>query len=231
MTIKFHTGSSPVAKPIAQCLVPSSSMMPSLLIFGGTFDPPHLAHTELPQIVADKYGCDCVLYVPASLNPLKVDSPPTSAKHRLAMLEIAISELPNAEICTLELDRPGPSYAVDTLEQLRKSYEPDIPFYLLMGSDQALQFTKWKDWERITELALPIVMLRPPLDIKLYKKQLIKSCPRYLAELLLDWTADLPQLDISATEIRQRFIVGKGFDDSLDPKVLAYIKEHGLYIE
>ncbi|MCH8824641.1 MAG: nicotinate (nicotinamide) nucleotide adenylyltransferase [Planctomycetes bacterium] len=205
-------------------------MMPTLLIFGGTFDPPHRAHTELPPLVADQLDCDRILYVMASLNPLKADSPPTSAEHRLAMLEIAISDLPKAEICTLELDRPGPSYAVQTLEQLREAHGTDVGFYLLLGSDQALQFTKWKDWEHILELATPVVMLRPPLDIKQFEQQLSESCPPKLLANWLEWIADLPQLDISATEIRQRFIVGKGFDDSLDPRVLAYIKEHGLYL-
>ena len=182
-------------------------------------------------MVADKYGCDRILYALASINPLKADAPPTAADHRLAMLEIALSELPKAEICTLELDRPGPSYAVDTLEQLRQEHGPDITFRLLLGSDQALQFTKWKDWQRIIELATPVVMLRPPLDRKQFKQQLSDSFPPELVERWLEWIADLPQLDISSTEIRQRFIVGKGFDDSLDPKVLAYIKEHGLYRE
>lgn len=206
-------------------------MMPSLLIFGGTFDPPHRAHISLPPMVADQLGCFRILYVPAALNPLKAQSPPTSADHRLAMLEIAINDLPNAEICTLELDRPGPSYAVDTLEQLRDEYGPDITLRLLLGSDQAIQFTKWKDWQHILELATPIVMLRPPLDRKQFEQQLLESSPPELAKQWLDCIADLPQLDINSTDLRQRFVVGKGLDDSLDPEVLAYIHEHGLYVE
>ena len=147
------------------------------------------------------------------------------------MLEIAINELPGAEICTLELDRPGPSYAVDTLEQLHEEYGLDVTFRLLLGSDQAVQFAMWKDWERILGLATPIVMLRPPLDRKQFELQLSESCSPQLVANWLEWIADLPQLDISSTDLRQRFIVGQGIDDSLDPKVLAYIKEHGLYRE
>ena len=80
-----------------------------ILIFGGTFDPPHLAHTALPPLVARRLDCKRILYIPAAANPLKTDAPPTAVEHRLAMLRLALADVPDAEISTIELDRPGPS--------------------------------------------------------------------------------------------------------------------------
>jgi nicotinate-nucleotide adenylyltransferase len=146
--------------------------MQRVLIFGGTFDPPHRAHVELPPRIAQQLGCDRLLYVPAALNPLKVDSPPTDSSHRLEMLRRAVVDVPNAEICTIELERKGPSYTVDTLEELRRRLGEDVEMRLLIGGDQALEFHRWKDWKRIIELAEPVVMLRPPWNRETFREQL-----------------------------------------------------------
>ena len=79
--------------------------------------------------------------------------------------------MPDAQVSTIELDRPGPSYTVDTLEHLRKAVG-DTELRLLVGSDQAVSFQQWKDWPRILELASPVVMLRPPLDAEAYEHRL-----------------------------------------------------------
>ncbi len=101
-----------------------------VLIFGGTFDPPHLAHTTLPSLAAQQLGCEEIVYVPAAINPLKMGSnepPPTAPEHRVAMLLLAIADIPNARISTIELDRAAkgqvPSYMIDTLHALRAEYD------------------------------------------------------------------------------------------------------------
>ena len=200
-----------------------------LLIFGGTFDPPHRAHTDLPPLVAQRIDCDRILYVPAALNPLKMDDPPTAAHHRVAMLRMAIASVANAEICTIELERPGPSFTVDTLDSLHEQHDADIQLRLLLGSDQVLEFVKWKDWRRILELATPAVLLRPPLDRSQFHTQVCKAHPPDLAECWLDWIVDTPKLDISATVLRDQLASNQGLDELLDPRVLEYIREHGLY--
>lgn len=202
-----------------------------LLIFGGTFDPPHRAHTVLPPLVAQRIDCDRILYVPATLNPLKMDHPPTPAHHRVAMLRMAIASVANAEICTIELERPGPSFTVDTLQSLHEQHDADIQLRLLLGSDQALEFVKWKDWRRILELATPAVLLRPPLDRSQFHAQVCKAHPPDLAERWCDWIVDTPKLDISATELRDRLASDEGLDELLDPGVLEYIRDHQLYAE
>ena len=93
-----------------------------ILVFGGTFDPPHIAHASLPELAARQLGCDQIIYVPAAINPLKQDHPPTAKEHRLAMLLLAISNIHNAKISTIELDRKGPSYTIDTLRVLHQQH-------------------------------------------------------------------------------------------------------------
>ena len=202
-----------------------------LLIFGGTFDPPHRAHTVLPPLVAQRIECARILYVPATLNPLKMDHPPTPAHHRVAMLRIALASVANAELCTIELERPGPSFTVDTLESLHEQYGPGVQLRLLLGSDQALEFVRWKDWQRILELATPAVLLRPPLDHAQFHAQLRAAHPPDFADRWLDWIVATPQLDISATELRDRLASDEGLDELLDPGVLEYIREQELYAE
>ena len=141
-------------------------MSKRVLIFGGTFDPPHLAHTTLAARAAALLECDNILFIPAAINPLKVNHPPASNEHRLAMLRLAIAEIPNAKTSTIELDRPGPSYTVDTLRSLKASRHQGIEasrenanaFFLLIGADQALDFHRWKEWRdtvSYTHLTLP----------------------------------------------------------------------------
>jgi nicotinate-nucleotide adenylyltransferase len=157
------------------------------------------------------------------------------------MLVLTLADSPIARISTIELDRPGPSFTVDTLQQLRKQHQQpstsltsNAPqLLLLMGSDQALDFHRWKDWREILDLATPVVMLRPPWDEQTFRAELAKKFPPEEAERWQSWTifpADgLPLLDVSATEIRRRLTAGESLDGLVDPNVAAYIKANRLY--
>ncbi len=199
------------------------------LVFGGTFDPPHTAHTTLPPLVAARLGCARIIYIPAAVNPLKTDLDLTPAHHRLAMLELAVADVPGAEISTIELDRPGPSYMVDTLELLRRKIDDDTQLVLLIGSDQAMSFHDWKDWPRIIELATPAVMVRPPLDEAAFRRQLAERYDPDEVERWLSYAVAVPQLDVGATTVRERLASGGDVRGLLQPNVLAYAREHGLY--
>jgi nicotinate-nucleotide adenylyltransferase len=200
-----------------------------LLIFGGTFDPPHVAHATLPPLVARRLGCGRILYIPAAVSPLKTDNEATPPEHRLAMLRLALARVPDAEVSTVEIDRGGPSYTVDTLEHLRRELGPDTVLHLLIGSDQAIAFHTWKDWPRILELATPAVMVRPPLDEKSYRQRLAETYSPEETQRWLDWTAEVPFVDICATELRRRLVADGEVRGPIQPAVLAYIREHTLY--
>jgi len=213
------------------------------LIFGGTFDPPHLAHTTLATLAAAQLECDEILFIPAAINPLKADHPPASNEHRLAMLRLAIADVPNANISTIELERPGPSYTVETLWALGDGLPRRWPKLnagsrppptiteqrLLIGCDQALNFHQWKDWQVVMMLATPIVMIRPPWTKESFTAELHSRFKPPEAERWLQRTLDLPLMDISSTEIRRRIKAGEPASGMLHPAVEAYISAHGLY--
>jgi len=122
----------------------------TVLLFGGSFDPPHRAHTALPRIVAERIGADVVAYLPAGRAPHKLDREQTDPRHRLAMLRLALQDEPGTIVLTDEIDRaPGePSYTVDTLERLHGRVSPGTTLRLLFGGDQLHIFDTWRQPER-----------------------------------------------------------------------------------
>ncbi len=145
------------------------------------------------------------------------------------MLRRAVADVPGAEISTIELDRPGPSYTIDTLESLHGEFDPGTEVFLLIGSDQAIGFHDWKDWSRILQLATPAVMVRPPLDLDAFRGQLGARYDAAETTRWTGWAVAVPQLDICATGLRER--LGRGGDARglLQPTVLAYIRDQRLY--
>jgi nicotinate-nucleotide adenylyltransferase len=147
----------------------------TLVVFGGSFDPPHFYHTVGPlSVVARVFGeTGWVLYVPAAASPLKQGGPHASDAHRLAMLRLALDIPGWRSIWTDELDRAAwarargmrstPSYTIDTLRRLRAVVPARVGLRLLIGSDQAAAFHRWKDARAIIELAEPVVMVREPI--------------------------------------------------------------------
>lgn len=201
-----------------------------ILIFGGSFDPPHRAHIELPPRVARAKGCERVVYVPARISPLKTDHP-IPGEQRVAMLRAALADEPIAEISTIELDREGPSFFVDTLQSLARQL-PGAQLMFLIGCDQALQFHRWRDWEHILKIAEPVVMLRPPWTPETLREALAEAQSEERAAWWMTKLASesLPRIDVSATMIRHRLANSETIDDLVTPEVANYIRTHGLYV-
>lgn len=198
----------------------------SLLVYGGSFDPPHRGHVELPFAACKAAGADGVLYVPAGQPPHKPDRPITPAHHRLAMLKLALGHRPDAAISRYELDNPGPSYTVKTLEHLRDTLGARVRLRLLIGADMAACFGQWKQPEKIIELAEPLVMLREPY-----------TEPELMAKLGPSWSGrfvPVPRVDVSSTELRVHLAGRMDFApavvEHVHPDVARYIRQHRLYI-
>lgn len=196
-----------------------------LLIFGGSFDPPHRAHVELPEAVRVAIGADVILYLPAGRAPHKLDKQQTAGVHRLAMLRLALADpiaagtavVLDDEIRRVEEDG-RPSYTVDTLEDLATRVAPDAEMRLLIGTDQVNIFDSWKDWSRIIELAEPVVMVRPP--------ETVDDVP----EAWRPRVVEVPAMDVSSTEVRRRVAVGEPVIEMVGERVAAYLAGHGLYL-
>ncbi|MHB1157700.1 MAG: nicotinate (nicotinamide) nucleotide adenylyltransferase [Phycisphaerales bacterium] len=202
-----------------------------LIVYGGSFDPPHRAHVALPFEAAKQVGAAGVVYMPAGQPPHKQGRAITPAHHRLHMLRLALGGREDATICTWEMDRPPgqPNYTVDTLEHLRRELGEDVEMRLLIGADMALIFEQWREPGRIERLAEPLVMLRPPEDADgLLSHFSAESRERWRGRIVVT-----SQLDISSTDLRHRLSHGLPLEppDALEPGVLAYIREQGLYSE
>ncbi len=182
--------------------------MKRVLLYGGSFDPPHRGHVTVPHQAMQHLTFDEVLFVPAFRSPLK-DSTPTEQHHRLAMLELALEQCDWASISTIELDRGGMSYTIDTIEALRNSY---AELRLLIGSDQWAQFSKWNRWEDIVKLANPAIMPRAGFETN-------------DATLL-----PIDTLSATSTEIRAMLHRGESIDALVHPRVAQYIAQNKLYM-
>lgn len=209
----------------------------SIMIYGGSFDPPHLAHTRLPELVRQRLNADLTAYIPAGRQPLKAGQPQTPAHHRLAMLRIALRETPNAVVLEDEIDRaatppaamdtpPPASYTVDTLRQLRQKLGPDVLMRLLIGGDCLSDFHRWKEPAKVIDLAEPVVMVRPPDT----RESLLASLPAGYEPA--EWAPRLIEvgaIDVSSSDIRQRAARGLPLSGLVEAAVEEYIHKHGLY--
>jgi len=201
-----------------------------VLLFGGSFDPPHRAHLELSAWVQRELDADRVIFVPAAQNPLKLEAP-TDAAHRLAMLRLALADRPDCEIATIELDRGGPSYFVDTLRAMRAELDPDVELRFLIGVDQALHFDRWREPDAILALATPVVLIRPPWSRTTFVRALSEVYGAEDAERWAQWVLDAPLIDLSATRVRAMLQAGEDVGTAVPARVVAYIREHGLYAD
>ncbi len=206
-------------------------MLKPVLIFGGSFDPPTIAHRVQPSRVAERIGADHIIYVPAAISPHKLDHPPLDPTHRVAMLKLTVDGLPDTRISDIEIEREGPSYMIDTLRSFRSRIDEAHALRLLIGDDQAMAFNRWKDWSDILELAEPIVMPRLHPTAESMAKALASqgdwdddSIHRWI-----DWRIDLPIMDVEATIIRERIARNEPVDELLAPEVLEYIKANRIY--
>ncbi len=194
-------------------------------ILGGTFDPIHTGHLMLAQEVAWRLGLDGIWFIPAGLPWMKREEPLTTAEHRRAMVELAIAGNPQFHFSSVELDRPGETYTVDTLEELRATEMGDGELLFIMGVDTLHTMHRWKQPERILALARIVVALRPGhREIDLTQLEAIDPTA---AERVM--TVRMPLIEISGTELRRRVNAGEPVRYLVPDAVGDYIEEHGLY--
>lgn len=185
--------------------------MSRIIVFGGTFDPVHTGHLALAEFAREETGAAGVVLVPAGRNPQRAGSV-ASFPRRLAMLRLAAADT-DFVVDEREGTRPGPSYTVDTLEELRA--ELPLPLWLLVGGDQLAGFRAWHRWERVLELAELLVVNRPRCV----------APPGAVPHRALDW----PGMELSSSWLRARLAAGRRCHQLLPPGVGDYIQREGLY--
>lgn len=195
-------------------------------LFGGTFDPVHVGHIALAEAALSAFALDRVVLMPGYVTPFKQGRKVASAEDRLAMLKLAVAGHPRLEISTLELERGGVSYTVDTLETLRKMY-PAYELWLLLGLDSLLTLGHWYRAHDIVRFATVATLLRPGAtlpqgDIPGFSVEESATLHAHIAD------GNCPE--VSSTEVRAALKASReGPVEGLAPSVLAYIRERRLY--
>ena len=195
-------------------------------IFGGTFDPIHLGHLIVAEEVRIRLKLLKIIFIPAG-NPWLRQDPVTPARHRLEMVRLAIKSNPFFELSDLEVERPGPTYTVDTLIELREKFGPEVEFYFIIGPDALAELPRWKSPEQLIKLC-QLVGVRRPGAREPELDELERAIPGLSSRLIF---VDEPQIGISSTEIRERVAQGLSIRYLVPDEVQDYIYRHKLYLE
>jgi nicotinate-nucleotide adenylyltransferase len=194
-------------------------------ILGGTFDPVHRGHLAIAGEAMARLELAAVYFVPASLTPLKEGNNILPAVHRVEMVRLAIAGNLCFKLSTVEIDRPGISYTVDTIARLKEQFGPGTELFFIIGMDSLAQLPRWKDPSRIIRLCRLVVFPRPGYRIP-DLESLEVAIPGIKERVIL---LDKPLMDISATEIRERVLSSRSVDDLVPGPVAEYIEKHKLY--
>lgn len=196
-------------------------------IFGGSFDPIHYGHLLLAETCREQCRLDRVLIVPAAVPPHKQLQALTSARDRIEMVRLAIGGHEHLAVSTIELDRGGVSYTVDTLAALAEQ-QPGSALFFLMGADSLKDLPTWREPQRLCELAIPLVVRRagsPEPDFSAISHLVTSG----RLEEIREHQIEMPIIELSSTEIRQRVATGRSIRYRTPRAVEKFIETHGLY--
>jgi nicotinate-nucleotide adenylyltransferase len=207
-----------------------------LAFFGGTFDPVHYGHVRCADEARTKLGLENMFLLPSGAPPHRAQ-PLTTSRQRLDMLELALREFPSLRIDPRETLREGPSYMVETLQELRAE-SPQSPLLLLVGQDAANLLHTWFRWRELFLLAHLVILTRPHIDVDYHHDVAEEFRGRLLAdpqELLTSTAGAVMQLevvsiDVSATHIKESIREGRSLEALMPEKVIDYIRANGLYL-
>jgi nicotinate-nucleotide adenylyltransferase len=201
-------------------------------LFGGTFDPIHFGHLRPALDVMETLSLEELRFIPAHVPPHR-DTPLITAEQRSQIVAVAIAEQPGFVLDTCELERSGPSYTVDTLLDFRSRYGKDMPLVLLLGTDAFAGLPSWHRWEEIIQLAHIALMTRPGGDSSCtgFLSQHEVKDPDALHQTPAGSILRVPvtQLDISATDIRERLRQGRSVHYLMPQVLIETISSLNLY--
>lgn len=187
------------------------------------FNPPHVGHLALARAAASGLGLRRVLLTPVLIPPHKPAKWEPGAEHRLRMCQLAIDDDSRLGVCTLELERPGPSYTIDTLRSIHTS-DPDAELTLIVGADMASTLVSWREPHEILKLANLAVAEREDTS----RRDVLDALTPLGGEARTEFV-EMPRLDISSSMVRKRLTAGEPIEELVGNKVAAYIAEHELY--
>jgi nicotinate-nucleotide adenylyltransferase len=193
-------------------------------VLGGTFDPPHIGHLWLGALAADAVSLDRVLFMPAAQPPHKGGRLITRAMDRLLMTRLAIESDPAFDLCPIEMERTGPSFTIDSVTELKRSY-PDAHLFLVMAADSLAQIDAWREPDRLLQEVEWIV--GPRAGSELPDRSGLED--RFGAGAARIHLLDGPSLDVSSSQVRRRVAAGLTIRYLVPRNVEELIIDRGLY--
>jgi nicotinate-nucleotide adenylyltransferase len=189
------------------------------VVMGGTFNPPHIAHLICAEEVYELLKFDKVLFIPSARPPHKNNNEVLDAHHRYNMTILATEANPHFEVSRIEHDRPGRSYTIETVKELKQIYGNDSEIHWIVGADAILEMLSWKSIDELLEICNFVGINRPGYDLIHASEKVLKKIQRI----------GVTNVDISSSEIRQRVYQGKSIKYLVTPSVENYIYKNGLY--
>ncbi|MDN5347290.1 MAG: nicotinate-nucleotide adenylyltransferase [Clostridia bacterium] len=195
---------------------------------GGTFDPIHFGHLVTAEAARHEFSLEKVIFVPSGLPPHKKGYQVTPAEHRYRMTVLATRNNPYFAVSRVEIDRPGYSYAIDTVLEFRKCYGKEVELYFITGADAILEILTWKDVNLLLQECQFIAATRPGFHLERLQEALpgLPVEGRHRIHFI-----EVPALAISSTDIRKRVKEGRPIKYLLPDDVEEYIRCHDLYLE
>lgn len=201
---------------------------PSILLFGGSFDPIHNGHLAVAAYAGVHLNAAHIVFIPARRSPHKTDAPVADDASRLAMISLAIDGKGCFEVSDCELTRPEPSYTIDTIEYFRCQYGPQAELFWLIGADMVAGLPRWHRIQELLAACRLCIMYRGGMDRPALTPLACHFGPEAVDRLKND-VIETPLVDISSTDIRARMAAGQSVADLVPPQVLRYIEQHHLY--
>lgn len=195
-------------------------------IMGGTFDPVHNGHLVTAEEALVQFNLDKVIFMPTGQPATKTYKIVTPGEQRYIMTVLATAPNPDFDVSRMEIDRPGLTYTVDTLQALRDIHGPGVELYFITGADAMWEILAWKDAEKVAGLATFIAATRPGYDLEEARRVHEDAASRFRVEYM-----EVPALAISSTDIRRRVHERRPIRYLTPEAVGTYIAKHGLYRE
>ena len=201
---------------------------PRIGLMGGTFDPIHYGHLVTAEGARVEFGLTKVIFIPSGQPPHKPASQVTSAEHRYLMTVLATLSNPYFEVSRIDVDRPGPSYTVDTIDEARRLLGPDAQIYFITGADAILEILSWKDPERLLSSCHVIAATRPGYDLSRLESSIGPLWRRFSHRIHV---VQVPAMSISSSDIRERVRRGQPIRYLVPESVADYIYKYRLYTD
>ncbi|MBN9503102.1 MAG: nicotinate (nicotinamide) nucleotide adenylyltransferase [Armatimonadetes bacterium 55-13] len=190
-------------------------------ILGGTFDPPHNGHLALAEAAKETLGLDEVIFMPAFRNPLKTSGKSVPAKHRLEMVKLLVANRPGLAVSDSEVGRGGPSYAIDTINELQ--FVQPGEYWFIVGGDALKSLPEWKQPERLMKICRIAAAVRQPQD----PADIIKRLPESYRDFID--IINMKPMDLSASDLRDKVARGQSITTWVPQAVAKYIETNKLY--